>query len=173
MGVITIHNDTDHVWHQVERGEAPIAEWVAWVGDQYDEAGIKVDWEAFASMMGRLTVNEVIVERNPAFLPKLITPGGKRSRVRPPALIWKTGPGNDRIELFRKKPRKGSRPINVRRGVISFIGGESVGRWKATFSWRYRYGTGRYWWRIVRTDSVSGYTETSAPRTFVIMGPRR
>ncbi len=116
---------------------------------------------------------EVIVERNPAFLPKLITPGGKRSRVRPPALIWKTGPGNDRIELFRKKPRKGSRPINVRRGVISFIGGESVGRWKATFSWRYRYGTGRYWWRIVRTDSVSGYTETSAPRTFVIMGPRR
>lgn len=55
--------DTDHVWHQVERGEAPIAEWVAWVGDQYDEAGIKVDWEAFASMMGRLTVNEVIVEK--------------------------------------------------------------------------------------------------------------
>lgn len=55
--------DTDHVWHQVERGEAPIAEWVAWVGDQYDEVGIKVDWEAFASMMGRLTVNEVIVEK--------------------------------------------------------------------------------------------------------------
>lgn len=55
--------DTDHVWHQVERGEAPIAEWVAWVGDQYEEAGIQVDWEAFASMMGRLTVNEVIVER--------------------------------------------------------------------------------------------------------------
>jgi putative hydrolase of the HAD superfamily len=55
--------DTDHVWHQVERGEAPIAEWVAWVGDQYDDAGIKVDWEAFASMMGKLTVNEVIVER--------------------------------------------------------------------------------------------------------------
>lgn len=55
--------DTDHVWHQVERGEAPIAEWVAWVGEQYEEAGIRVDWEAFASMMGRLTVNEVIVER--------------------------------------------------------------------------------------------------------------
>ena len=55
--------DTDHVWHQVERGEAPIAEWVAWVADQYDEVGITVDWEAFGSMMGRLTVHDVIVER--------------------------------------------------------------------------------------------------------------
>jgi epoxide hydrolase-like predicted phosphatase len=55
--------DTDHVWHQVERGEAPIAEWVAWVADQYDEVGIKVDWDAFGSMMGRLTVHDVIVER--------------------------------------------------------------------------------------------------------------
>lgn len=55
--------DTDHVWHQVERGEAPIAEWIAWVGDQHEESGIQVDWEAFASMMGRLTVHEAIVER--------------------------------------------------------------------------------------------------------------
>ncbi len=55
--------DTDHVWHQVERGEAPIAEWVAWVGEQCEAAGITVDWAAFASMLGRLTVHEVIVER--------------------------------------------------------------------------------------------------------------
>jgi epoxide hydrolase-like predicted phosphatase len=55
--------DTDHVWHQVERGEVPIAEWVAWVADQYDEVGIQVDWDAFGSMMGRLTVHDVIVER--------------------------------------------------------------------------------------------------------------
>jgi putative hydrolase of the HAD superfamily len=55
--------DTDHVWHQVERGEAPIAEWIAWVGDQCEAAGITIDWQAFASMMGRLTVHEVIVDR--------------------------------------------------------------------------------------------------------------
>ena len=55
--------DTDHVWHQVERGEAPIAEWIAWVGDQTEAAGITIDWDAFASMMGRLTVHEVIVDR--------------------------------------------------------------------------------------------------------------
>lgn len=55
--------DTDHIWHQVERGEAPIAEWVAWVGEQADDAGITVDWGAFASMMGRLTVHEVVVDR--------------------------------------------------------------------------------------------------------------
>lgn len=55
--------DTDHVWHRVERGEAPIAEWVAWVGEQGEAAGITVDWEAFASMLGRLTVHEVVVDR--------------------------------------------------------------------------------------------------------------
>jgi putative hydrolase of the HAD superfamily len=55
--------DTDHVWHQVERGEVPIAEWIAWVGDQTEAAGITIDWEAFASMIGRLTVHEVIVDR--------------------------------------------------------------------------------------------------------------
>lgn len=55
--------DTDHVWHQVERGEVPISDWIAWVGGQVDAAGIVVDWQAFASMMGRLTVHEVIVGR--------------------------------------------------------------------------------------------------------------
>jgi len=55
--------DTDHVWHQVERGEAPIAEWIAWVGAECEAAGITIDWEAFGSMLGRLTVHDVIVER--------------------------------------------------------------------------------------------------------------
>lgn len=55
--------DTDHVWHQVERGEVPITDWIAWIGDQATAAGITIDWEAFGSMMGRLTVHEVVVAR--------------------------------------------------------------------------------------------------------------
>ena len=56
-------DDTDHVWHRVERGEAPISEWIVWVGEQADEAGITIDWDGFLAMMGRLTVHEVIVDR--------------------------------------------------------------------------------------------------------------
>ena len=55
--------DTDHMWHQVERGEIPIIEWVAWVGQEAEAAGVTIDWEAFRSMMGRLAVHEVVVAR--------------------------------------------------------------------------------------------------------------
>jgi epoxide hydrolase-like predicted phosphatase len=55
--------DTDHVWHQVERGEVPITDWIAWIGQETAAAGITIDWEAFGSMMGRLTVHDVIVDR--------------------------------------------------------------------------------------------------------------
>lgn len=56
-------DDTDHVWHRVERGEAPISEWVGWVGEQATTAGITIDWDGFLSMMGTLTVHDVIVDR--------------------------------------------------------------------------------------------------------------
>jgi putative hydrolase of the HAD superfamily len=55
--------DTDHVWHRVERGEVPIADWIAWIGAETAAAGITVDWDAFGSMMGRLTVHDVVVDR--------------------------------------------------------------------------------------------------------------
>ncbi len=55
--------DTDHMWHRVERGEAPITEWVAWVGQEAEAAGLTIDWGAFAGMMGRLTVHDVVVDR--------------------------------------------------------------------------------------------------------------
>jgi len=55
--------DTDHVWHRVERGEIPIGDWIGWIGEQTTAAGITVDWEAFGSMMGRLAVHDVVVDR--------------------------------------------------------------------------------------------------------------
>lgn len=55
--------DTDHMWHRVERGEAPITDWIAWVSGEAAAAGVTVDWEGFAGMMGRLTVHEVVVDR--------------------------------------------------------------------------------------------------------------
>lgn len=55
--------DTDHVWHRVERGEVPIAEWISYIGVEAGAAGITVDWDAFGSMMGRLAVHDVVVDR--------------------------------------------------------------------------------------------------------------
>lgn len=55
--------DTDHMWHRVERGEVAITEWVGWVAGEAEAAGVTIDWEGFGSMMGRLTVHEVIVDR--------------------------------------------------------------------------------------------------------------
>lgn len=55
--------DTDHVWHRVERGEVPITDWVSWVGGEAERAGATIDWGAFASMLGRLTVHDVVVDR--------------------------------------------------------------------------------------------------------------
>lgn len=56
-------DDTDHMWHRVERGEAPVAEWIGWVGGAAEEAGLTVDWEAFSGMLGKLVVNDVVVDR--------------------------------------------------------------------------------------------------------------
>ena len=55
--------DTDHLWHQVERGEVPITDWVTWVAGEAAAAGVTIDWEAFGGMMGRLSVHDVIIER--------------------------------------------------------------------------------------------------------------
>ncbi|HXH58245.1 HAD-IA family hydrolase [Iamia sp.] len=55
--------DTDHMWHRVERGEAPIVEWVTWVSAQAEGAGLTIDWAAFGTMMGRLAVHDAVIER--------------------------------------------------------------------------------------------------------------
>ena len=55
--------DTDHVWHRVERGEVPITDWITWVSAATAEAGVTVDWEGFGTMLGRLAVHEAVVDR--------------------------------------------------------------------------------------------------------------
>lgn len=55
--------DTDHMWHRVERGEAPITDWVAWVSQEAEGLGVTIDWAGFAGMMGRLSVHDVVVDR--------------------------------------------------------------------------------------------------------------
>ena len=55
--------DTDHPWHQVERGEMAIADWVVEITRRGEEIGVTVDFAPLASMLGEMTVNHQIVER--------------------------------------------------------------------------------------------------------------
>ena len=56
-------DDTDHPWHQVERGEMAITDWVVEVSRMGAEIGVEVDFAPLQAMLGEMTVNHQIVER--------------------------------------------------------------------------------------------------------------
>ena len=55
--------DGDHPWHQVERGEIGIGEWVTEVTRRGNEIGIEVDFSPLQAMLGELTVHTQVVDR--------------------------------------------------------------------------------------------------------------
>ena len=55
--------DTDHPWHQVERGEIPIGEWAVAVAALGKAQGIDVDFSPLQSMLGDMTVHEQVIGR--------------------------------------------------------------------------------------------------------------
>jgi putative hydrolase of the HAD superfamily len=55
--------DTDHPWHQVERGEMAITDWMAAVTETGKAQGIEVDFSPLAAMLGEMTLHEPIIER--------------------------------------------------------------------------------------------------------------
>jgi putative hydrolase of the HAD superfamily len=55
--------DGDHPWHQVERGELPIADWAVAVTEMGKAQGIAVDFAPLQSMLGEMRINEQIVAR--------------------------------------------------------------------------------------------------------------
>lgn len=81
--------DTDHPWHRVERGEIPIGEWVEWVGGEAAAAGATIDWSAFGSMMGRLEVHEVVIERVRALRADGYRTGLCTNNVREGSTAWR------------------------------------------------------------------------------------
>lgn len=55
--------DTDHPWHQVERGEMAIADWVVEVTRMGEEVGVVIDFAPLQALLSGMTINEQIVER--------------------------------------------------------------------------------------------------------------
>jgi epoxide hydrolase-like predicted phosphatase len=56
------HEDTDHTWHQVERGELDILSWVIDRQARAAEAGWALDLSALGTMLGDMPVSDEMVE---------------------------------------------------------------------------------------------------------------
>ena len=56
------HEDTDHPWHQLERGEITIDEWLAAVNAAAEEAGRILDLTPMNTLLTDLAVHEDVVE---------------------------------------------------------------------------------------------------------------
>ena len=54
--------DTDHPWHQVERGEMTILDWMTAVRELGDAKGVEVDFSPLRARLGDLTVHDPIVD---------------------------------------------------------------------------------------------------------------
>ncbi|MEO9223364.1 MAG: HAD family phosphatase [Acidimicrobiales bacterium] len=54
--------DTDHPWHQVERGELPIAEWLNSTQVEADRRGIAIDFGQLASWFSSLGPRPVMID---------------------------------------------------------------------------------------------------------------
>jgi putative hydrolase of the HAD superfamily len=55
------HDDTDHPWHCLERGEITIAEWMTAIQARADESGRTVDFTPLQSLLSSLTVHDDVV----------------------------------------------------------------------------------------------------------------
>jgi putative hydrolase of the HAD superfamily len=55
--------DGDHPWHQVERGEIAITDWVLAVTELGRAQGVEVDFAPLQALLGEMTVHEDVVAR--------------------------------------------------------------------------------------------------------------
>ncbi|MGH9138205.1 MAG: HAD family hydrolase [Acidimicrobiales bacterium] len=55
------HEDTDHAWHRLERGEITVAAWLDDIRPQLEAEGLVLDLEAFAGAFRAVTVNDAVV----------------------------------------------------------------------------------------------------------------
>jgi putative hydrolase of the HAD superfamily len=55
--------DTDHPWHQVERGEITIHEWAKEVTAHGEAIGVEVDFSPLANLLGEMELHHRVIDR--------------------------------------------------------------------------------------------------------------
>ena len=86
----TYEQDTDHPWHQVERGEMTIVDWMTAVQHLGEEQGVEVDFSPLRALLGDMTVHDPVVDhvralREQGYKLALVT-----NNVREGAAAWRS-----------------------------------------------------------------------------------
>jgi putative hydrolase of the HAD superfamily len=81
--------DTDHPWHQVERGEMAVADWAAAIMRMGEEQGVVVDFSPLESLMGEMTVREPFIEKARALRAAGYKVGLVTNNVREASGTWR------------------------------------------------------------------------------------
>lgn len=82
--------DTDHPWHQVERGEMAIADWAVAVSEAGRAQGIEVDFAPLQALLGEMTLNEQVIERVRTLRVEGYRLGLITNNVREGAAMWRS-----------------------------------------------------------------------------------
>jgi epoxide hydrolase-like predicted phosphatase len=83
------HEDTDHAWHRLERGEISIVEYGTDLYTRAADAGLDLDFASLRDLMGRLDVHDVMVERIRALRSEGYKTGLVTNNVREAAQQWR------------------------------------------------------------------------------------
>jgi epoxide hydrolase-like predicted phosphatase len=83
------HEDTDHPWHRVERGEMAIADWVTEVTELGRAQGVEIDFAPLASLLGDLEVHDPVIDRIRALREEGYKVGLLTNNVREGSTSWR------------------------------------------------------------------------------------
>jgi putative hydrolase of the HAD superfamily len=81
--------DTDHPWHQVERGELAVQDWAIAVTRMGEEQGVTVDFSVLQDLLGDMQVREPFVDRARALRAEGYKVGLLTNNVREGSASWR------------------------------------------------------------------------------------
>jgi putative hydrolase of the HAD superfamily len=118
--------DTDHPWHQVERGEMAIADWAVAVTATGREQGIEVDFTPLQALLGDLTLHEPILERVRTLRTEGYKLGLITNNVREGSAMWRSlVPVDDLFDAVVDSSEVGMRKPNpaIYHHALELLGG--------------------------------------------------
>jgi putative hydrolase of the HAD superfamily len=118
--------DTDHPWHQVERGEMAIGDWVVEVTRMGQEAGVEIDFAPLQALLGEMTVHQQVVDRIRTLRAQGYRVGLITNNVREGSATWRALiPVDELFEVVVDSSEVGMRKPNpaIYHHALALLGG--------------------------------------------------
>lgn len=119
-------DDTDHPWHQVERGEMAIGDWAAAVSETGRAQGIEIDFTPLQAMLGEMTLHEQIIRRVRTLRVEGYRLGLITNNVREGTAMWRSlVPVDDLFDVVVDSSEVGMRKPNpaIYHHALELLGG--------------------------------------------------